>query len=109
MNSEGRFESKAPLAARDREEALLNRCAAVARGEVIEAANQSEATVFQLASMILGRSLEDQARKLRSAGAKYFSGHPHEAMEPLQAVEKGWVIGLSRLRDMLTRKLQGHP
>lgn len=95
--------------ARDREEALLNRCAAVARGDAIKASDQSEATVFRLASMILGRGFEDQAGKLRSAAAKYFAEHPDEVMEPVEAVEKGWVIGLSRLRDMLTRKLQGQP
>lgn len=94
------------MTARDKEKALLNRCAAVARGAGGEAVDQSEATVFQLASMILGRGFEDQAGKLRSAAAKYFAGHPDEVMEPIEAVEKGWIIGLSRLRDRLSRKLQ---
>jgi len=36
----------------------------------------------------------------------YFASHPNERLPSAEVVRRGWVIGLPRLRDMLSRQLQ---
>jgi hypothetical protein len=92
--------------ARDQEDHLLTRCAAVAQG-LDQARDQREANVCHVTAMILGRNLEPQARNLARASAHYFRAHPLEQLEPTDVIRRHWIIGLPRLRDMLTRKIEG--
>jgi hypothetical protein len=36
---------------------------------------------------------------------QYFAAHPNERLAAAEVVSKGWVVGLPRLRDMLTQQL----
>ena len=68
------------MTVRDSEAALLARCATVAREATPSARDQHEANVFRLA----------------------------ERLDPAEVVRKGWVSTLPRLRDRLSRCLNGH-
>lgn len=94
------------MKSRDLEFLLLERCASVARGEVVVPENQQEANVFLLASMVLGADFSRECNRLRESSDLYFSWHPGEKLEPDEVVRRGYVIGLPRLRDMLSRKLK---
>ena len=95
--------------ARDQEAAMLERCAAVARGVVHAAVDQREAHVFMLGGMILSPGLEVQADKLRNVGAEYFSRHLEQALDPNEILRRGWIFDCPRFRDMLTRRIKGQP
>jgi hypothetical protein len=99
------LESK--MTARDREEHLLACRAAVAQGVEFRARDRREVNVFHVAAMILGQDLQRQARHLEQASEHYFREYPHDKLEPAEVIRQGWIIGLPRLRDMLTRKIQG--
>ncbi|WP_454763807.1 hypothetical protein [Cupriavidus campinensis] len=93
------------MTARDEERDLLNRCAAAAKGELMGAADQREANVFRLASMVLRPRLPAESTRLRVASEQYFHQHPAELVESAQVVRNGWVMSVPRLRDMLTLQL----
>lgn len=98
-----------PMTARQQEERLLAHCTAVAHGADVRARDQREANVFSVAAMILGRSLDRQARNLAQASERYFGAHPQDRLELGAVIRQGWIVSLPRLRDMLTRKIEGRP
>jgi hypothetical protein len=94
--------------ARDIEFAQLDRCVAVARGKGLDPENQREANVFALASRILTH-FPGEAENLLRASERYFAlaQHSEERMDSEDILRKGWVQGLPRFREMLTRLLTG--
>lgn len=90
---------------REVERALLNRCAAVAKGELAYADDQREANVFRLASMILRSELPAEAARLMAASNMYFQVHPADRVASETILKNGWVMSLPRLRSMLTMLL----
>lgn len=96
------------MTARDTESALLARCSAVARELARSAQDQREANVFRLAAMVVQSRFPSESMRLRQASERYFDAHPGERLAPADVVRKGWVLGLPRLRDMLSHKLCEH-
>jgi len=92
--------------ARDDESALLARCSSVARGCNQAAQDQQEANVFQLAAILIQSQFPTESKCLMQASEMYFASHPNERLPSAEVVRRGWVIGLPRLRDMLSRQLQ---
>ena len=92
--------------ARDLEELLLNRCAAAAHGTVNEAIDQREANVFMLAAMILSPGHEVEEKRFRRISEEYFSRRQQERLMPDEIFDNGWILGFSRFRDMLTRRIE---
>nr|WP_218959774.1 hypothetical protein [Cupriavidus sp. IK-TO18] len=83
----------------------MERCTAAARGLAV-AGNQREANVFRLAAMILSPNLPVESRRLMVASELYFAEHPDHLVPSVDVVRNGWIIGLPRLRDMLTAQLR---
>lgn len=94
--------------ARDTELNLLTRCTAVARDVAPTAADQREANVFRLASMVVQSRFPQEAARLMRASERYFAAHPGERLASAQVVRNGWVTNLPRLRDMLSQHLCHH-
>ena len=95
------------MTAREREAALLTRCAIAARDAASSAQDQREANVFQLAASVVGSRFSREAARLREASEEYFATHPDERLTPGDVVRRGWVQNLPRLRDRLSRQLEG--
>lgn len=83
---------------------MLARCVAVARGTG-GATDQQEANVFRVASMLLSRRFQNEASRLEGASDMYFERCPNEKLSTGEVVDKGWVLGFPRLKDMLSREL----
>lgn len=96
------------MTARDAESALLARCSVVAREPARAAQDQREANVFRLAAMVIQSRFPGESARLMQASEQYFTSHPDERLAPVDVVRMGWVLSLPRLRDMLSRRLQGH-
>jgi len=96
------------MTSRDVERALLNRCAAAAKGELADATDQREANVFRLASMVLRPRMPIEAARLMTASECYFRQHPTDLLASAEVVRNGWVLSVPRLRDMLTMQLHHH-
>jgi hypothetical protein len=96
------------MTARDVESVLLTRCASVARETAPTAQDQREANVFRLASMVVQSRFPDESKRLMQASEEYFATHTDERLAAGEVVRNGWVFSLPRLRDMLSRRLQGH-
>lgn len=94
------------MTSRDEECELLERCTAAARGRLAVAGNQREANVFRLAAMVLSPNLPVESRRLMAASERYFAEHPDHLVPSVDIVRNGWIIGLPRLRDMLTAQLR---
>ncbi len=94
------------MTARDVESALLFRCVAAARDAAMAAQDQREANVFWLAAALVQSQFPAESKCLMQAGERYFASHPNERLASVEVVRRGWVIGLPRLRDMLSRQLQ---
>lgn len=93
------------LTARDAEALMLARCVAVARVNGEAANDQREANVFRVASMVMDKHYPTEAGRLRAASSSYFGKHPGDKLLAGAVLSKGWVQGLPRLRDMLSREL----
>lgn len=93
------------MSSRDAEAALLARCADVARECVRTAGDQREANVFRLAAMVVQSRFPRESQRLMRVSEQYFAAHPNERLAAAEVVSKGWVVGLPRLRDMLTQQL----
>jgi len=93
---------------RDAEAALLTRCSVVAREVAQSAQDQREANVFRLAAMVIRSRFPAESQRLMQASERYFALHPNDMLAPADVVRKGWVLGLPRLHDMLSRRLCGH-
>ena len=94
------------MTARGSESALLARCAVAARATAPEAGDPREANVFRLAAMVVQSRFPGESRSLMQASERYFATHPDEKLSPAEVVGNGCVIGLPRLRDMLSRRLE---
>ncbi len=94
---------------RDDERNLLDRCTAGARDEISDPLDQREANVFRLAAMVLRPRFPVESARLMRASDRYFRQHPAELVPAADVVRKGWVLGLPRLRDMLTMQLRPRP
>ena len=92
--------------AREQESALLDRCLLVARHRQSVAANGTEANVFRLAGSVLRSRLPVEASRLKQASADYFAQHPDERLSAEDAIRRGLVVSLPRLRDMLSHQLR---
>ena len=94
------------MSAREVESALLARCSAVARQPTQEARDQREANVFQVAAMLVRAQFPAESKSLAQSSERYFESHPNERLASAEVVQRGWVVSLPRLRDMLSRQLQ---
>lgn len=94
------------MTSRDDESAMLDRCAAAAVGELDAASDQREANIFRLAALVLGPRFDAENRRLMLASERYFKEHPADVVPSVEVVRRGWIIGLPRLRDMLTARLR---
>jgi hypothetical protein len=92
--------------AREIEAALLTRCVAVARQSQTDIMDSREANVFRLASMVIKSQFPHESACLMQASDRYFSQWADQRVSPADVVQRGWVISLPRLRDMLSRQLQ---
>jgi hypothetical protein len=100
--------------ARNREEAMLSRCADVAIGDdmakdlkVSSALNEMEANVFFVASMIIASKFPCESKKLSAAAEAFFSQNQIKQLPSVEVVRRGWVIGLPRFHDMLCQRIRG--
>ena len=94
--------------AREKESALLDRCIAVAEEDEKSAQDQREANVFRLAAMVIDSRFPSASKRLMQASEQYFAEHPTEMLNPGEVIRKGWILGLPRLRDMLSHRLGWH-
>jgi hypothetical protein len=95
------------MIAREAEAALLARCSVVAREQASPALDQREANVFRLAAMVVQSRFPGESMHLMQASERYFAAHPDERLAAAEVVRKGWISNLPRLRDMLSRQLNG--
>lgn len=93
------------MTAREAENNMLIRCATVAHGLTVAAQDQREANVFRVAAMVVQSRLPGEAARLMQASDDYFLRHPADRLPAADVVRNGWVISLSRLRDMLSLEL----
>jgi len=96
------------MTTRELESELLERCVAVSRQAAPAAQDQREANVFRLAAMVIQSRFPSESMYLMQASEQYFTTRPHEQLHPAEVVRKGWLIGLPRLRDRLSRRLSEH-
>ena len=93
---------------RDREAALLQRCAEAGRGADDAAKDAIEANVFGLAATLVGSQFPNESANLLRSSEVFFEGHPTDRLSAEEMVRRGLVFGLPRFRDMLVRQLCGH-
>jgi hypothetical protein len=101
------FSEVAFMNARALESALLTRCADVVHDVRQVARDQCEANVFRLAAMVVQSRFPRESGQLMRVSDEYFAMHPGERLAPADVLGKGWLIGLPRLRDMLSQRLLG--
>lgn len=94
------------MQSREQEFATIQRCVEAALGRLATPADQREANVFRLASMLLRPRFPSESGTLMAVCDRYFATCPLELVESAQIVRNGWVISLPRLRDSLERELQ---
>lgn len=100
--------STADMNARTEEAKTISRCVDAAMGLALPA-DDREANVFRMASMILLPRYPSESNNLRIIYENYFAMHPSELIESSQVVRNGWVASPSRFRDMLEHALvQAH-
>jgi hypothetical protein len=97
------------MVARNVESALIARCCAVARQDGLCAQKQCEANVFRLAAMLVQSRFPSESKRLTQASEQYFASHPNEQLDPAEVINKGWILGLPRFRDMLNHQLLNEP
>lgn len=96
--------------ARDKEDALVNACLAVARHPGRQAASSKEANLFQVAASVTRSRFPRAGSNLSEASRRYFSTHPEQEIVPSAAiVARGWISSFPRFHDLLIRKLEGLP
>lgn len=91
--------------AREYEDQMLERCVEVARSESGRAQSAEEANVFLLAGSVLRSRMRREADRLTAASKAYFDRHPGSELEDGEAVRRGWIVSMPRLREMLSAKL----
>lgn len=95
------------MSARDVERSMLERCSVAASSSyVLPATDQRDANIFRLASILLRSRFPVESQRLGAAADAYLTAHPDERVEPTELIRRRWIIGLPRLRDMLTAHLE---
>lgn len=94
-----------PGSSRAREDALLDRCVEVARSGAVPARDEIEANFFLLAAAVLKWKYPDEASRWKRAGDAYVVSRQGSLLTSDEVLQRGWVISLPRLRDMLIHKL----
>lgn len=92
--------------AREKEQAMLNRCIAGALGEITSADDQVEASIFRLAASALQTYRPEYADALWHSSEVYFDVHPQLPLPPAYLISHGHIVTLPRLRSMLLRQLE---
>lgn len=95
------------MGGREAEAKRLARCLALARGQSFAARDQEDANLFRVAAMLLRTHFPDEAMRLRDASEGYFNTHPEDLLPVEEILHRGWVVGLPRFRDQLSRALRG--
>ena len=98
--------------AREREEAVVDRCIQLVtglHGPSGVARTAQEANVFALAAHVIRSRHPKAAEVLGWSGALYFKQQPSERLGLPEVMRRGWIISLPRLREMLERRLCGFP
>lgn len=90
--------------ARQTEAVLLKRCTDAARQPTLAAADQREANVFLLASMIVRSGYPDESKNLKAASEKYFARHEGDRLSASAVLKNGWIISFPRLHGLLARQ-----
>lgn len=92
---------------RQAEAELLELCAQVCLGgEMVSATNQIEANFVDLAYQVIDSEFPAHGQRLRMVADTYFQAHPQDRLEADEVIRRGWVIGLPRLRSMLSVRLK---
>ena len=96
------------MTARETEALQLARCLSVAHGQAANACaeNEREAHLFGLSATLTQTRFPQAARRLREASERFFSQSSSKPLPSADVVQKGWVMGLPRWRDMLVFHLQ---
>jgi len=92
---------------RAREDAVLARCEAAARGALGQAADASEASLFLLAAALLPARYEANSQRLRSAAQPYETAGA--TVDAGEVVRRGWIVSLPRFRHGLAERLARAP
>ncbi len=87
------------------EAALMDRCLAVALGQVVPSLDQRDANVFRVAAMVVGQGHRAEADRLMRASEDYFTARPSDRLASAEVVRRGWVASLPRLRALLDARL----
>lgn len=93
------------MSARESEQQLVARCIQVAVASGDPPRSQREANVFALAGMLIRSTHPEESRLLTQSAKLYFVDNPQDKVDTADILHRGWVIGLPRLRDALSREL----
>lgn len=87
------------------EASLVRLCLDGAASALTEKPTCQQAQTFRLAAMLLRGSHPKASRNLKRAYDEHQREHGCAPLPPEAAIEQGWIIGLARFRDTLSRKL----
>lgn len=93
--------------ARLQEAALLRLCADLASSSSGSLPTCREAQVVRLAAQLVRSSHPQASVRLQRAYEAHQCERHCESYSVTTALERGWVLGLARFRDMLSRQLNG--
>lgn len=93
--------------ARLQEASLIRLCLEGAALELADKLTCEQAQIFRLAAMLLHGSHPKASRNLKRAFDAHQREHGCAPQPPETAIEQGWIIGLARFRDTLSRELTG--
>ena len=93
--------------ARRHEAAMLHLCADLARSDGGFIPSCREAQVVRLAAQLVRGSHPEASVRLQRAYEAHPCDHRCDSTPVTTALERGWVLGLARFRDMLSRQLDG--
>lgn len=92
--------------AREAEAELITYCARVARGATVDVRNQREANLLAVAARVLSRRFPAEIAHLDAASEAYLRAHEDERVSAAEAIRKGWIASLPRLRELLTHEIE---
>jgi len=95
------------MSARQGESGLLEFCAGVARDDFSKPGDKIQANVCRVAAMLLRTDYPEASKRLDEASDAYFTLHPEDLVSSEDVLNNGWIIGLPRFKDLLSRKLSG--
>ena len=86
---------------------MLRLCADLAESSSGYPPTCREAQVVRLAAQLVRSSHPAASIRLQHAYEAHHCEHHCDSTPVTTALEKGWVLGLARFRDMLSRQLDG--